>query len=125
MSQHPIVHIEFPATNPKATGQFYASVFGWKVETDANFDYTMFSAEGGPGGGFPKAGEEGPMSYKVGEPMIYIGTDDIEATLAKIIAHGGKALSPKTEIPGVGWFAFFTDPAGNRVALYTDAMHQH
>jgi predicted enzyme related to lactoylglutathione lyase len=102
VSQHPIVHIEFPAADPKAVGQFYASVFGWKVETDPGFDYTMFAAEGGPGGGFPKAAEGGPISYKVCEPLVYIGTDDIDASLAQITAHGGKTLTPKTEIPGVG-----------------------
>ncbi len=120
MSQHPIVHIELPATDPRAAGQFYATVFGWKVETDANFDYTMFSAEGGPGGGFIKA-----TTSQEGGPLVYIGTDDIDATLAKITAHGGKTVTPKTEIPHIGWFAVFNDPFGARVALYTDAMHQH
>jgi predicted enzyme related to lactoylglutathione lyase len=34
------------------------------------------------------------------------------------VAQGGKILAPKTEIPGMGWFAFFADPNGNRLALY-------
>ncbi|HEY7123085.1 MAG TPA: VOC family protein [Ktedonobacterales bacterium] len=122
MSKHPIVHIELPANDTKAAGQFYATVFGWKTQTDPNFDYTMFAAEGGPGGGFIKAGEG---ETKIGQPLIYIDTDDIDASLAQIEAHGGKTLTPKSEIPGVGWFAVFSDPAGNRVALYTDAAHQH
>ena len=25
---------------------------------------------------------------------------------------------PKMEIPGTGWFAFFEDPSGNKLALY-------
>jgi predicted enzyme related to lactoylglutathione lyase len=25
---------------------------------------------------------------------------------------------PETEIPETGWFAFFEDPAGNRVGIY-------
>ena len=29
--------------------------------------------------------------------------------------------APKTEIPGQGWFAIFSDPTGNRLALYTAA----
>ena len=33
-------------------------------------------------------------------------------------ARGGKTILPKTEIPGVGWFAFFADPTGNQVALF-------
>jgi len=51
--------------------------------------------------------------------LLYIGTDDIDASLAKVEAHGGKTVLPKTEIPGIGWFAIFTDQTGNRLALFT------
>ena len=80
----------------------------------------MFQAEGGPGGGFVNTGESMGMDYKAGELLVYISTDDIDASLAQVEAHGGKTLLPKTEIPQVGWFAFFADPTGNRVALFTD-----
>ena len=46
-------------------------------------------------------------------------TDDIDASLAKAESLGGKTVIPKTEIPGVGWFGFFSDPTGNVVSLYT------
>lgn len=124
MSNHPIVHIEIPGNDTKAASKFYEDTFGWKIETDPNFDYHMFQAEGGPGGGFVKPGENMGVSYKAGEVLIYIGTDDIDASLAKVTAHGGKVVLPKTEIPQTGWFAFFTDPTGNKIGLYT-AMHQH
>ena len=124
MANHPIVHIEIPANDTKGASQFYAEVFGWKIQHAPEFDYYMFQAEGGPGGGFVNTGEQMGMNYKAGELLVYIGTDDIDATLATIAKHGGKTLLPKTEIPQTGWFAFFADPAGNRVALYT-AMHAH
>jgi uncharacterized protein len=116
MSKHPVVHIEIAAKDPSATGDFYASLFGWTVTSDAQMDYVMFNDEPGPGGGFPKIDNK---LYKPGDVVIYIDTDDIEDTLKKIVARGGKALSPKTEIPGMGWFAFFADPNGNRLALFT------
>ena len=115
MSVHPIVHIEIPARDPNATGEFYAAVFGWKVEADASMDYVMFDPGVQPGGGFPKI--DGEM-FKGNDLIVYIDADDIEATLAKIEAHGGKALLPKTEIPTIGWFAIFADPDGNRMALF-------
>ena len=62
----------------------------------------MFQADPGPGGGFVKSGDHG---YKQGEVLIYISTDDIDATLAKVESLGGKTLQPKTEIPQTGWFA--------------------
>ena len=117
MPKHPIVHIEIAAKDPKATAGFYSSLFDWKIETDENMGYVMFQGEPGPGGGFPKIDNE---MYKPGDVVVYIETDDIDATLKKIVALGGKVLAPKTEIPQMGWFAFFSDPNGNRLALYTD-----
>lgn len=112
----PIVHIEISGRDPKASAAFYENVFGWKIQTDPTLDYTMFDATPGPGGGFMKV--DGEM-FKSGDTLIYIGVEDIEATLAKIEAAGGKALAPKMEIPNVGWFAIFLDAGGTRMALYT------
>jgi predicted enzyme related to lactoylglutathione lyase len=117
MANHPIVHVEIPATNLQAAGDFYSQVFGWKVEVDSVYSYAMFAAEGGPGGGFVNPG--GMMQYKVDSLLVYLGSDDIDADLARIEAHGGKTVLPKQEIPHVGWFAIFTDPTGNHMALFT------
>jgi predicted enzyme related to lactoylglutathione lyase len=116
MSKHSFVHVEFAAEDPKAASKFYAALFGWKIEAQPEMDYVMFDVEPGPGGGFPKADGE---TYKKGDVIVYVSTDDIEATLAKVGELGGKTLLPKTEIPNMGWFAFFSDPSGNRVGLYT------
>ena len=116
MSQHPIVHVEIPSRDAKVNAKFYGDAFGWKLEHAPDFDYWMFAAEGGPGGGFPGLSDQ--MDIKPGEVLVYISTDDIEASLAKIESLGGKTLSPKQEIPGMGWWAFFADPSGNRLALY-------
>jgi len=121
MASHPIVHIEIPAGNMQAATEFYAAVFDWNIQTDPTYSYSMFSAEGGPGGGFVGIDEGGDMQYKLDSLLVYIGTDDIDASLAKIAAQGGKVVQPKTEIPHVGWFARFTDPAGNNLALFTAA----
>lgn len=99
---------------------FYAEALGWKLQTNDQFDYTMFSAEGGPGGGFVSTDPSGPAPGTIGKPLIYLASDDIDASLATIEAHGGKTVQPKMEIPGIGWFAVFTDPSGNTLALYTD-----
>lgn len=116
MANHPIVHLDIAGKDPAASSKFYAEAFGWKIQHDPNFDYHMFSVEGGPGGGFVKVdGKE----YKTGEVIPYIDTDNIDAALKKIESLGGKTLKPKTEIPGIGWFAFFADPGGVRMGLYT------
>ncbi|HLF36445.1 MAG TPA: VOC family protein [Anaerolineales bacterium] len=122
MAKHPIVHLELSAKEPKAAGEFYERLFGWKIETDEKLGYTQFSPEdeGGVGGGFNPIDDNTPA----GSVVAYVGTDDIAASLKKAESLGGKALMPKTEIPGVGWFGMFMDPSGNRVGLYTTANPQ-
>ena len=124
---HPFVHIEIPADDTRAAGKFYGDVFGWNIETDPTFNYTQFQAEGGPGGGFVsthEATDGGMVQYKADSLLLYVGTDDIDASLAQVEAHGGKTVLPQTEIPGIGWFAIFTDPTGNRLALFKSRGQQ-
>jgi len=121
MANHPIVHIDIPAINGKESAEFYAKTFDWKLDHAPQFDYWQFAAEGGPGGGFMKAGGDGAT---INQLVVYIGTDDIEASLADVEANGGKTIQPKTEIAGVGWFAVFSDPVGNAVGLYQDGGMQ-
>ena len=115
MEGHPIVHIEFATNNTKATGKFLADLFGWHVETASEFDYVMFRPNSGPGGGLTSVDNE---MYRPGEALVYVGTDDIEATLARATELGATTLMPKTEIPHTGWFAILSDQSGARVALY-------
>ena len=119
VSSHPIVHLEIPAGNASAAGKFYGEVFGWNIEADQMYNYVQFRAEGGPGGGFVELGGEAPIQYKADSLLVYIATDDIDATLAQVEAHGGKTVLSKTEIPSVGWWAVFSDPTGNRIGLFS------
>jgi predicted enzyme related to lactoylglutathione lyase len=127
MATHQVVHIELPSRNYKESDEFYAQVFGWKITVDNNFNYHQFEAGPGPGGGFvstTEAGPDGNVQGEVGKPLIYLNSEDIDADLAKVVQHGGKVITPKGEIPGIGWFGFFTDPTGNRLALYTSMNPQ-
>ena len=85
----------------------------------------MFRAGGGPGGGFvstaPSDGQA-HLAHKPGEVLVYIGSEDSEASSRQVEAHGGAVILAKTEIPKPDRFAVFTDLSGNRVGLYTP-MH--
>jgi predicted enzyme related to lactoylglutathione lyase len=116
MTQHSIVHIEFSAKDPKAAGDFYDQLFGWKIGTIPEMDYVTFEITPHLGGGFLDIDEQ---EFKIGDIIPYISTDDIDATLAQIVSKGGRILKTKTEIPGIGWYAFFADPTGNRMGLYS------
>ena len=115
MSKRNVVHVEIPAADVPAASKFYEELLGWKMQHAAEFDYTMWSDGSGYGGGFNKVDDHNP----VGQVMVYIDSDDIEADLKKVEELGGTVVTPKTEIPGTGWFGQFRDPTGNVLALYT------
>ncbi len=115
MSKRNIVHVEIPSANVEAAGQFYADLFGWKLQNVPEMNYTMWEAADGSGGGFPEVSAENP----VGQVLVYIASDDIEADLKNVKKLGGKVISEKREIPGFGWMGVFQDPTGNVLALYT------
>jgi len=120
MSNHPIVHIEFWNSDPEAAAKFYSELFGWEIERspmpgEAGGEYLQGLTGGPPGVAYPQA--DGQMTNP-GDVLVYVHSDDIAATLAKVESLGGTVVVPASEIPGIGWFGIFTDPAGNRLALY-------
>jgi len=116
MSTHPIVHIEISTVDREVSGKSYSKLLGCHVEQRPPMTYATFDTHDGVGGGFNPVNETNPA----GLVTVYIGTDDITSTLAKVEKLGGKTYVPKSEIPGMGWFAIFSDPSGNKIGLYTE-----
>ena len=115
MSKRNVVHVEIPAADVQAAGKFYQELLGWKIQHDDQLNYSMWEAGDGSGGGFPAVSEEAPA----GKVLVYIHSDDIESDLKRVEELGGKVIHPKAEIPQTGWYAFFQDPTGNVLGLYT------
>lgn len=119
MAKHPIIHVDFSASNMESAAQFYKDLFGWEITAYPEMNYYTFTSEGGPGGGFNEVGSRIGDTVQVpsGHVLIYVSTDDVDKTLAKAEQMGGKTLLAKTEIAGMGWYAIFTDPTGNQIGL--------
>jgi len=115
MSNHPIVHVEFSAKDRAEAASFFSKLFGWKTQDMPEMNYATFDPGSPPGGGFNPVSDQ----VKAGDVIVYVGTDDIDAPLAKAESLGGKTVMPKTEIPNTGWFALFSDPTGNIIGLYS------
>ena len=115
MAKRSIVHVEIPAADREAASQFYGEIFGWNEFDPLPFGYTYFKT-GNTTGGFP---DLALGSWKTDDVIIYLSSEDIDADLKAIEARGGKILIPKSEVPNMGWFAWFTDPTGNKLALFS------
>lgn len=114
MNKRPIAHVEIPAASRPEAAQFYHEAFGWDCQSVEEMHYTTFQS-GNIRGGFPNIDH---MQYRPGDVILYVESSDIEADLKQIEKLGGKVLSEKMEVPGVGSYAFFADPSGNRLAFW-------
>ena len=101
----PIVFFDIAGPDIANQSAFYRTVFGWEVGPDGRFSAPV------------TAPLSGTLRADPAEKVIYIGVDDVTATLAKIVANGGAVVAPRFEIKGVVVLALFTDPAGNRLGL--------
>jgi hypothetical protein len=57
-------------------------------------------------------------SPETSSPVITVGVQSIDDTVKRIEAAGGSVVTPRTEIPGMGAFAYFTDTEGNTLGLW-------
>jgi predicted enzyme related to lactoylglutathione lyase len=110
-------HIEIPSKDLSKAKGFYEGVFGWKVYGMEGFDnYLLFETGDGIGGGFSP---QLALNQTAGI-LLHILVADIENTLDKIEQHGGQTVLPKTEIPGMGYYAVFSDAEGNQLGIYSE-----
>ena len=118
-----IVHFEIPFDDKKRAMKFYSEVFGWKLTDMTEMSYVM--AETGPTDEQQQPKEPGaingglfPRPKEAPSPVIYASVASVDETLKKVQAAGGKVVTPKTPIPGMGAFARLVDPEGNVIGLF-------
>jgi predicted enzyme related to lactoylglutathione lyase len=114
MMGNPLCHFEFLVSDTKKSREFYGKVFDWEFEQDDKMDYTMIRTGSEPGGGMMKKPDQAPM-FALAE---YFCVDNIEETLKKAMDAGASPGAPKSEIPGIGWWAMFMDPDGIPIMIY-------
>jgi predicted enzyme related to lactoylglutathione lyase len=119
---HTIVHFEIPAKDVDKLKQFYEQVFGWKIiQYPSPLDYWLIQTVPVDENGAPlRPGVNGGMFRKQEseiKPINYISVESINDYLSVIQKFGGKVISPKQEVPNVGWIAAAEDPEGNQFAL--------
>ncbi len=105
-------YFEINADDPKRAMNFYEGVFGWSFERwKGPFEYwlarTGREGEEGIDGGILRRTD--PRARVVN----YIGVDDIDELVRKIVMNHGSIVQPKTAVPGVGWVIMFHDTEGN------------
>jgi uncharacterized protein len=117
---NPVVHFELMSKQPEKVADFYARIFGWKVQhhPDINYRVVETQAKGeapGINGGIVQPDRPGPWP---GNMLLYILVDDLEAYRRKIVEAGGEIHVEEQEVAGMGSFCLFTDPEGRMQGLW-------
>ncbi|OAN11258.1 hypothetical protein A3K86_20085 [Photobacterium jeanii] len=110
---------ELIVDDPAEAVKFYQQVIGWEVEAMEmpGGIYHVVKAGGEPVGGImakPEGVQDMPNYWGT-----YITVDDVDATVAKAEAAGGKAVYPAMDVPGVGRLCAFFDAAGAIISVIT------
>ena len=110
-----ICYIEMPALDIERSAAFYRAVFGWRTRQRGD-GHTAFDDAVGEVSGSWVVGR--PPSSDAGL-LVYIMVDDVAATLARVVDHGGEIVQPiGGDAPEIT--ARFRDPAGNVLGLYQE-----
>ena len=115
----PIVHVEVRGLDAEHLRAFYEEIFGWQRDDDLSIaDYSVSAVGTGA-----LTAATGPVpDWSTRSCTFYMQVDDIDETLRRIEAAGGRAVMPRTVGPTFGathilTFTKFVDPAGNVVGL--------
>jgi predicted enzyme related to lactoylglutathione lyase len=118
-----VVHFEIPFDNKQRAMKFYTDSFGWQLTEMPQMNYVMASTvpvddrqmpkePGAINGGLFERPKEAP------NPTIYVGVASVDGAIKKVEAAGGKVVTPKTPIPGMGAYARIADTEGNVLGLF-------
>ncbi|GGX75846.1 VOC family protein [Saccharospirillum salsuginis] len=114
------VWFEIPVTDMDRAIAFYEAVFETELKRQEMGPLTMAwlpSEQGQYGASGTLMLAESYVPSHQGS-MVYLNTDDIDATLGRAEAQGGKILNPKMSIGEFGFVGHFEDSEGNRIGLH-------
>ncbi|MDD1668191.1 MAG: VOC family protein [Methanomicrobiales archaeon] len=105
-----VIHFEIPSGDPERLAGFYRKLFGWEIANWGPVEYWLVmtgpDSEPGINGAIARRDVREGTRNTVSVPSA-------DETLRKIAEIGGKALTRKMTVPGVGYHALCQDPEGN------------
>jgi len=102
---------------------FYSEVLGWGIEEYPMGEmgtYTMLQANGKAVAGI--MGTNTPqMGHIPAHWAVYVGVDDVDATITKAESLGASVVVPPMDVPNVGRMALLSDPQGAHFWVFKEA----
>jgi len=110
-----VVHFEIGVDDPDRAVKFYQDVFRWEIEKwEGPVDYWLITT-----GEESQPGINGALTRRIDSETIIntVEVPSLDEFVEKIVKAGGKVVSPKTAVPGVGYMAYCHDSEGNMFGL--------
>jgi predicted enzyme related to lactoylglutathione lyase len=108
---------ELSTPDVDASKRFYTRFTGWGTQAfDKN--YNMFTTGGVPIAGVFRLDDAMRANGVPPNWMAYVESDNVDDTVAKAKALGGKVVAGPDDIPGTGRFAVMRDPQGATFGVY-------
>lgn len=104
-----LYYLELPVADSTKSAAFYGSAFGWAFTAFGPTYAATMSHD-------TDIGLDADQENRVKAPLPVIDTDDLEASLAAVIAAGGTIAVPIFAFPGGRRFHFI-DPDGHELAV--------
>jgi len=120
-AEHHIGWFEVYVSDFDKAKEFYTELFGWQFNKSTTlgnpYYWIIYTGEGSVSGGLMKKTEPSHTGQAV---VLYVETENIEATLKRAESLGGKIIKEKTLISEkAGYFALFTDVDNNTMGLWS------
>ena len=115
MQHEKLNYVEFPSRDLALTKTFFNRLFGWQFE-DFGEDYCAFSDQGLDGGFYRSSLYAATAS---GSALLVFYSRDLESTLSRVEAAGGRIVKPVFAFPGGRRF-HFCEPCDNEFAVWSD-----
>ena len=120
-----IVHFEIPSDDIERSKKFYNELFGWKFDkwsgSDAmpeGMEYWLISTvddKGNKALGGDMMKRQSPQQQGI---TNFFDIKSIQEYSAKVERLGGKVITPKTPVPGMGYFAVCKDTENNGFGIF-------
>ena len=106
-----VIHFEIPVDNADRAKSFYEQTFGWQIQKwGGPEDYWLIDSANGD-----EPGINGALTLRSSteHTVNTISVPSCEEYLTRIEAAGGKAVTQRMTVPGVGFMAYCIDTEGN------------
>jgi predicted enzyme related to lactoylglutathione lyase len=101
----------------EAASQFYAKLFGWRLDRKGD-DYIQIFADAAPLGGFFDLTTQPQLAHVPACWVLYFASDDVDASAHRVKELGGQIHMPPMDMEGVGRMAVVADPQGAAFVLF-------